>query len=157
MTEHATQEESPYGVEAEKIVKFKKKNKKMTLTWKYVSPIDVEMINEVEKMYGFTYPTGLKNLILEGNNGGVSPNHFKTGNGATEIKTVLSYNKSDIENVYRAIKTLKADGSNLLPFANTPSGDLICTDGKKIILWSHETSRTEDIANSLKAFIDSLY
>ena len=127
------------------------------INFKYASRVNPRDIEFVKKTYKYYYPEGLEDLIEEGNNGSISPNRIKTRNNVIEVKTVLSYNKKDKENVYDAINTLIKSGSQLLPFANTPSGDLIGTDGKSIILWNHETGKEDVISPSLDDFLDSLY
>ena len=131
----------------------------MKLQCKYNSAISVENIQEVARENGFTYTNDFINFIQTCNNGIISPNKFNSElSKEYEVKTILSYNHKDIENVYTAINILKEDGKSLIPFANTPSGDFVCIDfNNAVVLWKHETSAIEKLASTFSLFIDSLY
>lgn len=131
----------------------------MKLQCKYNSAISVEKIQEVARENGYTYTDDFISFIQSCNNGIISPNKFNTEQSIEyEVKTILSYNNKDIENVYTAIKILKEEGKCLIPFANTPSGDFVCIDiNNFVVLWKHETSSIEIISPTFSLFIDSLY
>ena len=131
----------------------------MKLQCKYNSEISIENIQEFAKEYGCKYTDDLISFVLRYNNGTISPNKFNTElSEGYEVKTILSYNKGDIENVYTAMEIIKEDGLHLIPFANTPSGDFVCMDiSNAVVLWKHETSTIEGISHELSSFIDSLY
>ena len=89
----------------------------MEITWKYATPISDELISEVESKYDIQLPEDLKSILKEGNNGVPSKRFFDTNVAeGHEWKTLLSYDKSDIENVYSAISILKDVDVNLFPF-----------------------------------------
>lgn len=130
----------------------------MRITWERVSPICDELITEVENMYSIQIPDDLKSVLKEGNGGTPSKRFFDDEESKShEMKTLLSYNRSDMENVYSAFKVLKEIDSKLLPFANDPAGNLICYDGSKVVYWNHETDELETVANSILEFFDKLY
>lgn len=131
----------------------------MKLQCKYNSVTSIEKIQEVANENGFTFTNDLINFILDYNNGMIIPNRFDTGEAkGYEVKTILSYNKKDIENVYSAIEILKEEGARLIPFANTPSGDFVCMDtSNAVVLWKHETLSIEKTSDGLSSFTDSLY
>ena len=131
----------------------------MKLQCKYNSATSVEKIQDVAKENGFTYTNDLTNFVLLYNNGIIIPNKFDSEQSkGYEVKTILSYNKEDMENVYTAIEILKEEGVYLIPFAYTPSGDFICLEiNNAVVLWKHETSIIERISPTFSLFIDSLY
>ena len=131
----------------------------MDITWKYASPVSERQINNVEKIWGFTVPNCLKEIIKIGNNGFPSKNKFDAKDTKEHvIKTLLSYNENDIENVFTAFAALKeSDIDKIFPFANDPAGNLICMNGSEVVLWNHETGTTEKVADSVNDFFEHLY
>lgn len=130
----------------------------MEITWKYATPISDELISEVENKYDVQLPEDLKSILKEGNNGVPSKRFFDTDVAeGYEWKTLLSYYKSDIENVYSAISILKDVDIDLFPFGNDPAGNLICLKGGKVVFWNHETDTLEIIASSVSEFLAKLY
>lgn len=128
----------------------------MDITWKYASPIDAKIIENEAKKNRVILPKLLIRIIHEGNNGSPSKKMFKYSNNEDIFKTLLSYSKSDIENVYSAIKILKEAGEKLYPFANTPAGNLICLQGDHVVLWNHENGLTTFISENIDTFLKSL-
>ena len=130
----------------------------MEITWKYATPISDELISEVESKYDIQLPEDLKSILKEGNNGVPSKRFFDTNVAeGHEWKTLLSYDKSDIENVYSAISILKDVDVNLFPFGNDPAGNMICLKGGKVVFWNHETDALEFVADSISEFLAKLY
>jgi len=130
----------------------------MEITWKYTTPISEKSIANVEQVYHVQIPEELKTIIKKGNNGVPSKRYFDTNRSKEhEIKTLLSYDRSDMENVYSAFEVLKEIDCKLLPFANDPAGNLICYDGSKVVYWHHETDEVEPVADSISEFFDKLY
>lgn len=130
----------------------------MRITWRHATPICDELISEVEGMYGIQIPDDLKFIIKEGNGGVPSKRLFDDEKAkAHEMKTLLSYYRSDMENVYSSFKVLKEIDSKLIPFANDPAGNLICYDGSKVVYWNHETDEIETVADSISSFFAKLY
>lgn len=130
----------------------------MKINWERVAPICDELISKVESLYSIQIPDDLKSILKESNGGVPSKRLFDDGKSKKhEMKTLLSYNRSDIENVYSAFEVLKEIDSKLIPFANDPAGNLICYDGSKVVYWNHETDEIEPIADSVTEFFDKLY
>lgn len=130
----------------------------MKITWEYTTPICDGLITEVESMFCIQIPDELKSILKEGNCGVPSKRFFDDEKSrAHEMKTLLSYNRSDMENVYSAFKVLKEIDGKLIPFANDPAGNLICYDGSKVVYWHHETDEIEPVADSISEFFDKLY
>lgn len=129
----------------------------MDIIWKFASPVDESKIDEVSKNENVVLPELLKKIIMEGNNGTPNRNAFSFGNNEDDFKTLLSYNPSDKENVYKAIKILKEANQKLYPFGNDPAGDFICLDGHKVVLWDHETNKVIPLAPNVEDFFNGLH
>ncbi|SFI86170.1 SMI1 / KNR4 family (SUKH-1) [Treponema bryantii] len=126
------------------------------MNWNYVKPTTVEKISHVEKMIDAHLPENLKTIVLLNNNGRPEKDCFDTEiNQGVQFKQLLSFNEDDVETIYAYIDFIKKE--KIFPFADDPSGNLICLDKEKIILWNHETNEKEFIADSLEDFINSLY
>ena len=130
----------------------------MNIYWKYVTPVSKEQIAEVEKTFNVIIPDELKAVIMVGNNGVPSKRFFDTDfSQEHELKTLLSYDKRDAENIFSAFAVIRKENENLIPIANDPAGNLICLDGSNVVFWKHETNEMETIASSLTDFFDKLY
>ena len=130
----------------------------MNINWKYVTPVSKEQIAEVEKTFNIIVPDELKAVIMVGNNGVPSKRFFDTDfSKEHELKTLLSYDKRDIENIFSAFAVIRKENEKLIPIANDPAGNLICLDGGNVVFWKHETNELETIADSITDFFDKLY
>ena len=128
------------------------------ITWLFSSRIDRETVVNVATINGFSLPEDLIQLIMEGNNGTPSVKHFDSSCSKNHmIKTLLSYNHEDIENVYGAIEALKESCFRLYPIANDPAGNLICLSRDGIVLWNHENDTIDQVATNISDFIEHLY
>lgn len=128
----------------------------MELIWKFATPTTLEKIQEVEKEQGIKLPSTLVKTILIGNNGKPSIMEFLSVNGTEHVlNTLLSYNRDDIETVYKAFVHLQ--GTDLYPVANDPFGNLICLKGDEVVFWNHETNEITQVAKSFEDFLKSLH
>ena len=130
--------------------------------WKRVKKLtSINNINKFEKDYGITLPDLLKKFIISNNGGRPNLDIIKTEEGKeVEIKSLLSFNKEDIENIYNVIDYFKKEfNGELVPIASEPSGDYFCVDISKgsILYWEQETSKVIFISKNLNEFIDKLY
>lgn len=129
------------------------------MKWKYVKPTNAARINEVEKILGFEVPKDLKDLIMQANNGRPEFDCFDTETETgKQFKKLLSYNKEDMENIFSYIDLFK--DLQLIPFADDPAGSFLCLDNNnnnEVIYWDHESGEKIFVANSLTAFLSSLY
>ena len=129
------------------------------MKWKYVKPTNEDNINEVEKILGCDIPKDLKLLILQSNNGRPEFDCFDTEQEKEkQFKKLLSYNKEDLENIFDCIGLFK--DLKLIPFADDPMGNFLCLDSdnnNKVVYWDHETDEKIFVADTLSAFLSSLY
>lgn len=128
------------------------------MKWKYVKPLKDNLIIEyLEKTYSIEIPKLLKDIILENNGGRPVKNMFMTKENKEKIiKTLLSYNQSDRENIYIYIDFFN---KGYIPFANTDFGDVICVNNKNenVELYLHEIDKFEYVCENIEEFIDKLY
>lgn len=128
------------------------------MKWKYVKPLKDNLIIEyLEKTYSIEIPKLLKEIILENNGGRPVKNMFMTKENKEKIiKTLLSYNQSDRENIYIYIDFFD---KGYIPFANTDFGDVICVNNKNenVELYLHEIDKFEYVCENIEEFIDKLY
>lgn len=79
------------------------------MEWKYVKKIkDVNSIKEIENKYSIQLPVYLKNIIIKYNGGRPLNRIFDTNREKEKVmKSLLSYNVEDKENVYFLVIYLK--------------------------------------------------
>ena len=126
---------------------------------KYVKPLqNKDLIIEFQKEYSFIFPRGFI-CFIRTNNGGRPP--FKTFDTERDkeksMKTFLSFNRSDLENIWDMVKLVS--NQSLIPFAIDNFGNLICFDSKTnaIVFWNSENCLIEFIAKTFNDFINNLY
>mgnify|MGYP000866863327 CR=1 FL=1 len=131
------------------------------LSWKFVKPLkDNKAVETFEADYGLKLPQDIIACIKQNNGGRPDKKVFDTTiSKGRVIKSLLSFNKDDLDTVYDAMDILKGENSNLVPFASDPGGNYICFDTKQqdIVIWLHETNTTEKISGSFTAFLERLY
>jgi len=129
------------------------------LTWKYVKPLsNTNAIEDFEKENNITIPQDLKQCVKYNNGGRPSLNVFDTNKSRGRVfKTLLSFNKTDVENVFSLFSIIHSKHKEIIPFASDPSGNYLCIKGTKIVLFLHENEMLEDIADSFSEFLSRLH
>ena len=127
-------------------------------TWKYVKPLeDVHLIESFEKSHGISFPADLKEIFRKYNGGRPPMKLYDTATEKNkEFKTLLSFNHSDIENIYKYFP-LDSVNSALVPFASDPAGNFFVLKDNKIFFWNHETDETVFLADTISDFLGSLH
>ena len=119
------------------------------ITWKYVKPLrNKQVVFDFLQENGVQLPEGLVKCITENNGGRPSEKLFNTDKGSEYVfKSLLSYNKNDIENIYAVYPAL-FQGTLLYPFATDAAGNFICYDiaSALYVLHKHETNSIEVIS-----------
>lgn len=133
-----------------------------SLIWKYIKPLkDTNCIKIFELENNITIPQELKECILNNNGGRPNVKVYDTDKSSGRVfKTLLSYNKEDIETIYKILPLFKENSISLLPFASDPSGNFICIDLKNkdsVVLWIHEIDSIEYVAESFRKFLGILH
>jgi len=128
------------------------------ITWSYIKRLTLEtLIADFERENNVVFPDDLKACLAKNNGGRPSRNLFDTKRSKENVfKALLSFNESDPETVYMAFP-IHGTGKQLVPFASTPSGDLICIRDNAIVLYSHETGDVEKAADSFTELLSKLY
>ena len=128
------------------------------IIWKYVKPlVDGASIEEYETRTGASLPDDIKETVRLHNGGRPSLKYFDLPNEADkEFKSLLSFNRSDVENVF-AFYPIDSSDKDIVPFAIDPAGNLFVIKGGNIHLWLHETDKTVFLANSFSAFLETLH
>ena len=128
------------------------------ITWKYVKPLaDEKSIEDFEALVKVELPKDLKEIILSANGGRPSLRYYDlVTEKDKEFKSLLSFNRNDIENVF-AFYPLDSAIENLVPFATDPAGNMFVLNDGKIHLWLHEADKTIYLADSFTGFLGLLH
>ena len=126
--------------------------------WKYVKPLNnPNAIEEFEKAHGVIFPEDLKEIIKCYNGGRPELKLYDTATEKDkEFKTLLSFNETDIENIY---KYCDVDSSNktMIPFASDSAGNLFVLKDGKICFWNHETDSVQFLSDTFSDFLGALH
>ncbi|WP_303924982.1 SMI1/KNR4 family protein [Draconibacterium sediminis] len=143
--------------------------------------IELQEINQLEKLVGLNFPNEYKQHLLKYNGGQCIPNVFSFKEDGIETKSMIDWFLAIYEGEYDNLKSYlttfkieeKRMPSHMIPIAHDPLGNLICIscspyDYGNIYFWDHEKevnygiSGNEDysnliqIANSFNEFISLL-
>ena len=131
------------------------------LSWKYVKMLkNAKSVEDFENSSGLMLPEDMKAFLKINNGGRPSKHNFDTERSKGRVmKSLLSFNETDVETIYDAMNALKKEKAYLVPFASDPAGNYICynTRNQEIVLWLHETDTLERIAESFTEFTALLY
>ena len=127
-------------------------------TWKYVKPLeDAHSIETFEKSHGISFPADLKEILRKYSGGRPPLKLYDTAMEKNkEFKTLLSFNRSDIENIYKYYP-LESSDTTLIPFASDPAGNYFVIKDGKVFLWDHETDETIFLANTFTDFFKAMH
>ena len=132
------------------------------MNWKYIKPIaDEKSVSEFEKEHGVLFPESFKAVVKKYN--GARPENDVYDTEKTKertIKSLLSFNKTDKENIWAMAENSEIGNSDkYVAFAIDHFGNLICFDVEdySVVFVSHESDRTEKIADDFSGFLDKLY
>ena len=126
--------------------------------WKYVKVLkDTLSIEKFESEHGISFPKDLKDILLKYNGGRPPRKYFDVGSEKDkEFKTLLSFNESDIETIYKCYPLDSAD-KTLIPFASDPAGNYFVLKDNAVCLWNHETDKTVFLAPTFTEFLQMLH
>ena len=113
----------------------------MAIIWRRVKKLNTpDAISAFETKYGFVIPADLKDCISDNNGGRPTPKVLVTDTGAEyEVKSLLSYNEEDTENIYKVIDFfVKEYGTSVLPYAKDSGGNYYCVKDGKIVFWTQD-------------------
>ena len=132
------------------------------MQWKYVKPLlSSESISEFETVIKYKFPDDFKKCVLENNGGRPDSRAFDTDcTKERELKSFLSFNKDDIESIWKISEWNKSELSDkYVAFAIDNFGNLICFEIKNnnVIFLDLETLSTEKISDDFMGFLNGLY
>jgi len=129
------------------------------ITWKYVKPLlKASAVEDFEKEHNISFPPDLKECIKTNNGGRPSRNVFDTANSTDRVfKSLLSFNESDAESVYKFFSIIRSQSNDLTPFASDPFGNYLCLKGNKIVLFLHETGQSEYVSDTFSSLLAKLH
>ena len=125
--------------------------------WRYKKPLtDESAIGRLEGEWGFAMPASYVNTVKAYNGGRPPVGVFDTDiTQERTIKSFLSLNSTDAENVYKACGVVSKIRSDVVPFGMDNFGNYICfnkADGKVVFL-VFETGEIEFIAEDFERFL----
>lgn len=131
------------------------------MEWKFIKELKSrDSIKEFEGVIGKELPKDYIEFIEKYNGARPKLKLFKTITGKEHvIKTFLSFNKTDIENIFSVNEWLQKDfNSEYFAIASDPAGNYIVYDKKfEIYFWDHEINKFELITKTFTIFINILY
>lgn len=125
--------------------------------WRYIKPLNNEnSIEDVEKKIGYKFCSSFVEFAKRYNGARPPIDEFDTdiSKGRT-IKTFLSLNETDTENIVKHNKYARGENNNVTAFAIDNFGNYICFDNmnKNIIFLDYETGKIEIIAKDFETFL----
>lgn len=128
------------------------------ITWKYVKELkNKDSIEAFEKANNIKFPDDMKEILKNNNGGRPSLRYFDLGTEKDkEFKTLLSFNESDIENIYKYVP-LDSEDKTIIPFASDPAGNYFVLISGKIGYWNHELDKTIVLSNTFSEFLKLLH
>lgn len=129
------------------------------ITWKYVKPlVEADSVEKFEAAHGVSIPPDLKRVIKDSNGGRPSLKYYDLpGEKDKEFKTLLSFNESDAETIYKSYQRIDSSDKSMLPFASDSAGNLFVIKDGKVCLWQHESDTPVVVADTFTAFLDMLH
>lgn len=119
---------------------------------------DKGLISRFEQSTRFTFPKEFKTVITESNGGTPSKRMFRTNKGERAIKTFLSFNRSDTDNVWSEYDWHKEKlDDKYIPFAVDVRNNPICFDKRDKSVVVVTESAVESAGKSFSRFMTSLF
>lgn len=130
------------------------------MMWRYAKKLSSEeSIKEFEWMVGLALPESFKACVRDCNGARPKRRLFDTEQTSDRVlKSLLSFNRSDKENVWWAYLSVEAAMNGAcIPFAVDAFGNFICFNrAKEVVFVDHETLGVEKVAGSFDAFLYGL-
>lgn len=131
------------------------------MEWKFIKELkSKDSIKKFEDIIGMELPKDYIEFIEKYNGARPKLKLFKTITGKEHvIKTFLSFNITDVENIFSVNEWLKKDfNREYFAIASDPAGNYIVYDKKfEIYFWNHEINKFELITKTFTDFINMLY
>ena len=120
----------------------------MSITWKYVKPLeDNNLVRAYLADHHISIPEDMISIMEKYNGGRPSDKQIITSENREYVfKSLLSYNKNDLETIYDVYPEVFSNTS-LYPIGSDAAGNFVCfdTSSKKYVFFNHETEKVETI------------
>jgi hypothetical protein len=125
--------------------------------WRYVKPLATEnLIPDAEEKLGYNFTNSYVDFVKKYNGSRPPVSVFSTSASQERtIKSFLSFNPSDAENIIKLNKGVAEISEMLVAFAIDNFGNYICFDKQshKVIFLDFETGKTELIDKTFSNFL----
>lgn len=132
------------------------------MRWRYVKKLtSVKLIDEFERLVKYKFCESFRKSVLNNNGGRPSKNCFlKEKSEERVLKSFLSFNKEDKENVWYMFEWLEKEiKKKYIPFAIDNFGNLVCFDksNDKIVFVNNDNMSVQIVADTFDDFLKTLY
>ena len=129
------------------------------IRWKNTSKLkDKGLIRGFEHSARFSFPEEFKSVITESNGGTPSKRTFRTNKGERYVKTFLSFNKTDADNIWSEYDWNKDRlNDKFVPFALDSANNPICFNKKDRSVVLVTENAVETISKNFNRFMTSLF
>lgn len=128
--------------------------------WRYIKPLPSEgLISELEESLGYKFVDSYIDTVKKYNGARPPKSVFKVANSEEKtIKSFLSLNSSDTENIVNSNKIVSNISENIFAFAIDNFGNYICFDinDNKIYFLDFETGDLELVCEDFVDFLKML-
>jgi len=131
------------------------------ITWRYVKPLNkVGAISQYGSQVSIVFDSAFVECVTQNNGGRPSVSTFDTDKTKERtIKSLLSFNEDDAENIFKSNKVLNKETTALIAFAIDNFGNYICfsKDNGEVMFYDFESGKTEKISDNFSIFLEKLY
>jgi hypothetical protein len=125
--------------------------------WRYIKPLATEnLISDVEEKLNYKFTDFFVGFVKKYNGSRPPLSVFNTGASQERtIKSFLSFNPTDVENILKLNKGVSEISANLVAFAIDNFGNYICFDKQNdmVVFLDFETGETELIDKTFSDFL----
>lgn len=128
--------------------------------WRYIKPLVAEnLIRDAEEKLGYNFTSSYVDFVKKYNGSRPPVSVFSTSiSQERTIKSFLSFNPSDAENIIKLNKGVVEISAMLVAFAIDNFGNYICFDKQshQVIFLDFETGKTELIGKTFSDFLKKI-
>lgn len=125
--------------------------------WRYIKPLAAEsLISDAEEKLGYNFVDSYIDFVKEYNGSRPPVSIFSTSTSQERtIKSFLSFNATDVENILKLNRGVTEISANLVAFAIDNFGNYICFDKQNdmVVFLDFETGETELIDKTFSDFL----
>ena len=125
--------------------------------WRYIKPLATEnLISDAEEKLGYRFTDSYVDFVKKYNGGRPPVRIFTTSTSQEKtIKSFLSFNPDDVENIIKLNKSVAEISEQLVAFAIDNFGNYICFDKQNhmVFFLDFETGETELVDKTFSDFL----